>query len=334
MMTETIILVSKDAEFTSFIENSTDAQVILAQDVDYQEIPVDERSIAILDLSTIEVTGALLERLKNDSKYFVIVLDNEHQNLIEEYEEIADDIWVKFLHPIVMRKRLASILDMITNVRSAMGFTASASSELKTPLASVRGCAKVLLSGMVGELNEQQKNFVKIISTNTFRTLLLIENFRDLAAIMTKEYSLYFEKVSISKVIENANNPRIYDIESESFNLETNIPDDLPFVWGDETRLTQVFTNMLFAVNWSENITITIDIELADDMLHIVVPTGRDIIDRVADDLEMWHFLFRTVGDDTITKHIIDAHGGKIWVESELGKGSTFHFTLPIAKEE
>ena len=123
-----------------------------------------------------------------------------------------------------------------------MGFAAH---ELKNPLASVKGYADVLLSGMTGELSDQQQNFVTVIKANANRMQTLIDDLRDSARFDNDEFLVEAEPMSIRNAVVETLRPFVNMLEEKNQELINNVPEDLPLIWGDEGRVIQVLTNLV-----------------------------------------------------------------------------------------
>ena len=233
-----------------------------------------------------------------------------------------------------------------------MGFAAH---ELKTPLASVKGYADVMLTGMTGALSDQQRNFINIIQANARRMDTLINDLRDSAKMDANEFRVEVSPVNIRNAVIETLRPLLGTMEDKNQSLANDVPDDLPLVMGDETRLIQVLTNLMTnASKYSPPDTqIRIYASIFEDyidkrgthrgpMVQISVQDqGLGMSEEDVARLFKERY-FRSTNQLALeqpgtglgmmlTHGIMEKHNGDIWVESTLGNGSTFHIVVPIA---
>jgi signal transduction histidine kinase len=235
-----------------------------------------------------------------------------------------------------------------------MGFAAH---ELKNPLTSVIGFADLLRQGLTGTLNEQQQGLVNIIHSNAHRMQSIIADLRDSAKMDANEFSVDLAPVQIARVVRETLRSFEQFTREKQQRLINAVPDDLPLVMGDENRLIQVLTNLVSnAHKYSpENTTITVTAEVMhsyvdrqgrrrEPMLRLsVIDEGFGISEEDQKRLFRERY-FRGTNQRalaqpgtglgmTLTYGIVEKHNGEIWVESELGKGSTFHVAIPLAPQ-
>lgn len=236
-----------------------------------------------------------------------------------------------------------------------MGFAAH---ELKNPLASVKGYADVLLSGMTGTLTEQQQNFVNIIKSNANRMQTLIDDLRDSARFDNDEFLVEAEPMNVRNAVVDTLLPFVKLFEEKNQELVNNVPENLPLIWGDETRAIQVITNLVSnAHKYSHNdTTITIQGELREDYVdrqgnkrgRMVVIAVKDQGIGMSEEDQSKLFktkYFRSTNDEAyemakgtglgmnLTYKIMLQHKGEIWIESIKGEGSTFLISFPLADD-
>ncbi len=234
-------------------------------------------------------------------------------------------------------------------------FLSTVSHELRTPLTSVLGFAKIIrrrleerLFPLIPEDDrkvQQTKNQVienlGVVVSEGERLTKLIDDVLDLAKIEAGKFSWNMESVSVTDVIERATAATASLFESKKLNLLREIESDLPAITGDRDRLIQVVINLISnAVKFTDAGSITCSVHRSG--AELVVSVTDSGIGIAPDDQPKVFEKFKQVGDTLtdkpkgtglglpICKEIIEYHGGRIWVESEPGKGSTFSFTLPI----
>lgn len=251
----------------------------------------------------------------------------------------------------------AQLYDMLTNANKTksefMGFAAH---ELKNPLTPVITSSDLLRKGMAGEMNDQQLHFLDMIYDNARRMQTIISDLRDSARLDANEFGVELEPIDIRHVVINTLQPFVHTLEEKNQELINNVPENLPLIVGDQTRLIQVLTNLVSnAHKYSpEETTITINAEVIDNyvdhkgkrrgpMMKIsIIDQGIGISKDEQEKLfKERYFRASNVGDIkgtglgmTLTAGIIARHQGEIWVESEIDQGSTFSFVIPLAKSE
>ena len=218
-------------------------------------------------------------------------------------------------------------------------FISNISHELRTPLHSIRGFTKLMLQGKVPD-PETQKEFLTIIDNQSEHLGKLIDNLLDISRLESGRFQIQKRHMSIKNTIQDAVES-FYSLASEKgIVINEDIPATLPELEVDGERLRQVMVNLLSnAIKFSnDGGSVTVKIEVKDSELMMqVTDHGIGILEEVMPHLFERFFRVKDsagVGGAGlglyISKQIIDAHGGRIWAESELGKGSTFSFTLPL----
>ncbi len=236
-------------------------------------------------------------------------------------------------------------------------FVSFVAHELKNPLTSMKGFADLLVSGMVGDMNENQKNFLNTIRSNVDRMNTLVSDLNDVTKLQTNNLNVELAPVDFRNVITETLRPLTRQIEEKDQTLTLQLPERMPNVLADQNRMIQVLTNMVSnAYKYSpEGTEIVIKAEVQSKnldtkgrdqgpALHISVKDSG--IGMSPEDLaKLFTPYFRSDNPLTreqpgtglgltITRGLIQQHKGDVWVESELGKGTTFHFTIPIVVEK
>ncbi len=225
-------------------------------------------------------------------------------------------------------------------------FLSTVSHEFRTPLASIKAYVDILLT--YDNEEEIQKEFLGTINNETDRLTRLINDFLDLSKIEAGRIQWETAPVEMREVIESAIGATEALAANTNLKLHTKFESNLPPVWSDKDRCFQVMTNLISnAIKFTPeggNIFIqTCKSNDAAGMVQVnVTDTGMGI---PKEEQERIFHKFTQVGDSlkdkppgtglglAICQKIVEYYGGKIWVESEPGKGSTFSFTLPVAPE-
>ena len=220
-------------------------------------------------------------------------------------------------------------------------FLANMSHELRTPLNAIIGFSEVLGERLFGELNEKQAEYTDDILTSGRHLLSLINEILDLSKVEAGRMELELATFDLPLAIDNARTFVRERATKHGINLDVTVDERLGDFVGDERKIKQILLNLLSnAVKFTpEGGRIGINARQTDGSVEISVSdTGIGI---APEDQPKIFEEFRQVGSDyahkvegtglglTLAKKFVELHGGKIWVESEIGKGSTFSFTLP-----
>jgi GAF domain-containing protein len=225
--------------------------------------------------------------------------------------------------------------------RHKSDFLANMSHELRTPLNAIIGFSEVLQEKLFGELNEKQAEYTDDILSSGRHLLSLINEILDLSKVEAGRMELELSKFDLPLAIENARTFVRERATKHGINLDVTVDERLGDYVGDERKIKQILLNLLSnAVKFTpEGGRIGISARQVNGSVEISVSdTGIGI---APDDQPKIFEEFRQVGSDyahkiegtglglTLAKKFVELHGGKIWVTSEVGKGSTFSFTLP-----
>ncbi|MBZ0303219.1 MAG: GAF domain-containing protein, partial [Anaerolineae bacterium] len=251
-------------------------------------------------------------------------------------------------------------VDLARANESKSEFVSFVAHELKTPMTSIKGYTDLLLGGIPGEVNAQQESFLDTIKANIERMNTLVSDLNDVTKLQTGNFHMDFSPVDFHRIIDETLRPLQQQIDEKAQSLDVQVPDHLPPIQADLNRLIQVLTNLLSNAHKytpdGGSIQIKADIsdphvsgaasngKPGDPLLHIAVQdTG---IGMSEEDLNrLFTPYFRSDNPQareqpgtglglTITRGIVEGHSGQIWVESTLGAGTTFHFTVPLAAEK
>jgi GAF domain-containing protein len=220
-------------------------------------------------------------------------------------------------------------------------FLANMSHELRTPLNAIIGFSEVLQEKLFGELNDKQSEYTDDILSSGRHLLSLINEILDLSKVEAGRMELELSKFDLPLAIENARTFVRERATKHGIGLDVTVDEGLGDFVGDERKIKQVLLNLLSnAVKFTpEGGRIGIEARLVDG--SVVISVSDTGIGIAPEDQPKIFEEFRQVGTDyahktegtglglTLAKKFVELHGGKIWVTSEVGKGSTFSFTLP-----
>jgi GAF domain-containing protein len=221
-------------------------------------------------------------------------------------------------------------------------FLANMSHELRTPLNAIIGFSEVLAQGMFGDINEKQTEYLRDILESGRHLLSLINDILDLSKIEAGRMELELTNFNVPQAIQNASILVRERATRRGIALHEVIADGVGDIRGDERKVKQVLLNLLSnAIKFTpEGGRIDVRAAPADGLVEVsVTDTGVGI---APEDQQAVFEEFRQVGTAdkkaegtglglTLSRKFIELHGGKIWVQSEVGRGSTFTFTLPVS---
>ncbi len=226
--------------------------------------------------------------------------------------------------------------------RTKSEFLANMSHELRTPLNSVIGFSQVLIDKISGDLNEMQINYVSNIQRSGNHLLEVITDILDMSKIESGIIEYEPEIINIQQIIDEVGSLMGPMIKKKFINFETNIEVESLEIYGDEIKIKQVMLNLLSnAIKFThEGGKVLIDVTKMDDTIQISVSdTGIGI---PLEEQKVIFNPFKQVNSSAnrvhggtglglaIVKHYVEMHSGEVHVESEVGKGSIFTFTIPI----
>lgn len=324
------------------------------QSVIYVPLLAKERVLGVITIQSFE-QGAYddhhLNVLQSLASYAGVALDNAsaYRQLNEQEHEI------RRLFEEAERARTAA--EEADAAKSA--FLSTVSHELRTPLTSVLGFAKIIKKRLedrifplvptddrkVAQTIQQVDDNLKVVVSEGERLTKLIDDVLDLAKIEAGKLEWHMGEVSIGEIVDHATSATSSLFEQKGLRLVKAIAPDLPVITGDRDRLVQVVINLISnAVKFTDTGAVTCRAERRGrDLVVSVVDTGVGI--APVDQPKVFE-RFKQVGDTLtdkpkgtglglpICKEIIEHHGGHVWVESAIGQGSTFSFSLPLAAAE
>ncbi len=220
-------------------------------------------------------------------------------------------------------------------------FLANMSHELRTPLNSIIGFSRVILKGIDGPITDLQQQDLTAIYNSGQHLLGLINDILDLSKIEAGKMELTFDEVDIEKLIKSVMSTVIGLIKDKPVRLVENIEENMPVVRADAMRVRQILINLFSnASKFTDEGTITVNAAREGNFIRIgVTDSGPGISPEDQEKLfkafsQVDASATRATGGTglglSICRELVNMHGGKIDVESEVGKGSTFFFTLPL----
>lgn len=265
-------------------------------------------------------------------------------------QTLADQVAVAIDNARSFELSQQAVMEMREIDRLKTQFLANMSHELRTPLNSIIGFSRVILKGIDGPVTELQQQDLTAIYNSGQHLLGLINDILDLAKIEAGKMELAFDEVNITDVVSSVLSTTSGLVKDKPIELKRSIEPNLPTVRADAIRVRQVLINLLSnAAKFTEQGEISVNVNLVtssngrNEIRVSVKDTGPGISEK---DQEKLFQPFSQVDDSptrktggtglglSICQQLINMHGGRIWVESEVGAGSTFHFTLQLFRRD
>jgi two-component system phosphate regulon sensor histidine kinase PhoR len=240
------------------------------------------------------------------------------------------DMYLLLFQDLTRIRRLETVRrDFITNI----------SHELRTPLASIKALTETLQDGAIDDPPAAER-FLERMNDEVDALTQIVSELLELTRIESGQVPLKIKAANPCKIVKKATKRLGEQAKRAKVNLETDCPEDLPEIFADSSRLGQVLSNLLHnAIKFTpEGGLVILKARQDGDVVEFSVEDNG--IGIPADDLPRIFERFykadhaRTEGGTglglAIARHLVEAHGGRIWVESAEGRGSTFYFTIPI----
>jgi signal transduction histidine kinase len=220
-------------------------------------------------------------------------------------------------------------------------FLANMSHELRTPLNAILGYTELILDEIYGPAPEKVREVLERVTTNGRHLLGLINDVLDLSKIEAGELELSINAYSMTDVVHTVVTATESLAKEKNLSLNVSAATDLPVGEGDERRLSQVLLNLVGnAIKFTDEGTVGITVGTENGAFEVeVADTGPGITaEKQKEIFEEFHQIDNSNTKEkggtglglAIAKRIVEMHGGRIWVESSLGQGSTFGFTVPL----
>ncbi|MFM8321577.1 MAG: GAF domain-containing protein [Chloroflexota bacterium] len=287
----------------------------------------------------------------------VLVLESTHdqqnsQDLVSFLTRLSDHAAIAIAN--------ARLFDEVQEANLAKSrFVSFVAHELKNPMASIKGYTELVAQGMAGPVNEMQSSFLGTVKSNVDRMNTIVSDLNDLTKIQTGNMHLEYRAVVVREVLDEVIRSIHRQVEEKKQTLALEIPADLPAAWADSVRLSQVLTNLVSNAHkyTPESGRFTVGAELFQGQdgsvaagqgsgakfIHLWVKDEGIGISE-ADQKRIFQQYFRTDNAKemasgtglglSITRSLVEMQGGRIWFDSRLNSGTTFHFTLPAAEAQ
>jgi signal transduction histidine kinase len=224
-------------------------------------------------------------------------------------------------------------------------FLANMSHELRTPLNAILGYTELILDNIYGETSDKMRSVLERVQINGRHLLGLINDVLDLSKIEAGQLTLSLADYSLTEVVRTVFTGVEALAAEKQLGFNVEVQDDLPRGHGDERRIAQVLLNLTGnAIKFTDAGEVAIEASASNGSFTVAVRDTGPGIDPT-DQAKIFREFHQADSSSTrakggsglglsIAKRIVEMHGGRIWVESSLGKGSTFFFTLPVTVEQ
>lgn len=282
--------------------------------------------------------------MRNDVVIGLITLESQLTDAIDEEDK-------EFVKRLADRAAVAienaSLYEKIAAAhQSKSEFISIVTHELRLPMTSIKGYTDLVLSGMVGELNEQQKQFMEVIKRNLGRMSVLISDLSDINRMESGRMAFEFAPFDIRDVVEDVVESLQERIDTREQTLTVTVKPEVTAVYADSRRVNQVLTNLLSNANkyTLDGGGLQIQVLQENGRAQVsVIDSGIGISEE--NQANLFTQFFRAEDEAvreqagwglglSIVKKMVEAQGGEIWFKSALGEGSTFAFTVPSANME
>ena len=238
----------------------------------------------------------------------------------------------------------AQLYDQVQQANQAKTeFVSFVAHELRTPMTSIRGYAEMLLKGMFGELSPQQEQFIQTISSNVKRMQIQVSDLQDVSRIETGHLKLEMQPTALKDALTEALQSTQGQVEARSQQLMVEMSEDLPLIHADQARLTQILINLLSNAYKYTPEGGSIKVHARQQNGYVSCTVSDTGVGMSPEDLEkLFTKFFRSENPAVrdmpgtglglcITKSLVELQGGEMKVKSQLGEGTTFTFTIPVA---
>jgi PAS domain S-box-containing protein len=329
-----------------------DLRIILVNSVGSQLLGLSEGELIGKDVRDVAKSNNLVETLIKD-----ILMPTSKKNGEESYLRIYHETKEEFFLKDVIRVELnegdpSTALGYIIELKNVSefkaldeaksGFVTTVSHELRTPLSALNMSLRLLQDERIGPLNDEQARILDAMKQEIRRLLRIVSELLELSRAEVGAELMHMLLVAPENIVDAAITPTMLQADQKHVNLNIDLPDNLPAVRADESKVAWVLINLLTnAIRFTPsegNVTLriarkdsTVEFSVTDTGVGIEPQNLSRIFEKFfqASTKQAEHHTGVGLGL-AISKEIIEAHGGKIWAESEFGKGSSFRFYLNI----
>ncbi|MEO8514593.1 MAG: ATP-binding protein [Ignavibacteria bacterium] len=326
-------------------------EVILVNSIGTELLGISEADLIGKNMNDISHYNSLVKNLtedftkhggdKGNLKYIRIVFREREEYFLKEILNVTGEPGSqKTLGYIIILKNVTGFKEL-DELKS--GFVATVSHELRTPLSAMNMSLRLLQDERIGQMNDEQKRITTAMKDEVKRLLKLVNELLDLSKIESGSEILKYREVRADELVDAAITPMLLQFEQKNIELVTDVGTDLPMIRADANKIAWVMINLLNnAVRYSiDGGKIILSVKKDEKkVIFSVKDFGAGIepqyLSRIFEKFvqvksKNIESLNKGVGLGlAISKEFVNAHGGDIWVKSEIGKGSEFSFSIPI----
>ncbi|MBM3248604.1 MAG: HAMP domain-containing protein [Candidatus Omnitrophica bacterium] len=290
-----------------------------------------------------------IEQLADSFEYMVSVLKDKQDSLRTLSNSLEKKVQERTEELSRVNEATLNILEDLTEANKKIEealvikseFASMVSHELRTPLTAIKEGIGIVLDGSAGQINADQKDFLETAKRNVDRLARLINDVLDFQKLESGKMQFNMQENDLNKVVQESFDSMKPLAGAKNIKMELDLAKELPKVNFDKDKITQAVDNLVNnAIKYTDKGSIRIETKPGNNIVEFSIKdTGVGIKDKDMPKLfqsfqQLGEYHERKVASSclglSISKEIIERHRGKIWVESEFGKGSTFHFILPI----
>jgi len=303
------------------------------------------QALQLLGLRSEDVVGKLVDELKNKNDLFAFVIDNQSTTPFKIVVENRENYFVKEVievqqgdanNRVIVIKNITSFKELDV---AKTNFISTVSHELKTPLASSDFSLKLLEDERVSKLTREQKELIANLKDDNQRMLKILSELLNMSQVEAGRIQLNIKKVNPKEIIANAIQAVAGNAKEKDVIINNTSDDNLPEIEADADKTTWVLNNFFTnAIKYSFNNS-SIEVRALQQNGNVICSV-KDFGQGIAKEYlpRLFERYFQVPGSKekgtglglAISKEFVEAQGGKIWVDSEIGKGATFYFQLPV----
>lgn len=329
-------------------------EVILINSVSEELFGVSEKSIIGKNITEIADYNKLIKNISKDleitenpdtqnkknGNFLRISYKEKEEYYLKEIVKVYDEDSMTFLGSIILLKNITGFKEL-DEIKS--GFVSTVSHELRTPLSAMSMTLRLLLDKRIGEVNEEQSRLLNAMKDEVKRLLKIVNELLDLSKIESGSDVLKYSNISVDDIIDAAVTPLLMQFEQKKINFNINKEKNIPVIKADANKIAWVLINLLSnAIRYTpENGIISVSASKKEnEVIFCVKDNGKGIepnnLNKIfnkfvqLDKLNIENNKSGVGLGLAISKEFVNAHDGRIWVESKKGKGTSFFFTIPI----
>lgn len=329
-------------------------QPVIVTDLAHRLLHANEAAIALLDIQPPWEGRAVAEIVQQPDVLALLrqphpaaspqeteltFRQGQHKRYLRSWQKPLRDARGKIRGVITLLQDITAF-KMLDNMKS--DFMATVSHEFRTPLTSITMTIDILLQGLLGQLNDEQRDLLAGAKDDCDRLTRLLRDLLNLSKLESGSYSLDLVPTNLRELVESAARPLQLPMQEKSIHFERHLPPDMPELHVDQQHLSWVISNLLGNAirHTPEHGMISLSASLQDGQVCVSVADNGSGIPPEALDTIFEKFVQLSSPDVhargsvglglAICREVVKAHGGRIWVESELGQGSTFRFIIPL----